>query len=212
MIQRLLRFCGILSVFLLVATGFSGCSKRMKGYSATLRKSSDVEQGSGVNPAVVYDDEEFFDLIAKIESGEFEPEPVRQQEIPDVPQPIIEVPEGKTIEIKEKLFLTQINDIYFNFENYKEKTIIVEGMFTFLESYDGDLKFPAVYRRGPGCCGNDGWGGFMLDFKGKYPKEDDWIRVVGKPFIREENGYEDLYLKVSSLEIKTERGAEFVQN
>ena len=123
MIQRLLRFCGILSVFLLVATGFSGCSKRMKGYSATLRKSSDAEQGSGVNPAVVYDDEEFFDLIAKIESGEFEPEPVRQQEIPDVPQPIIEVPEGKTIEIKEKLFLTQINDIYFNFENYKEKKV-----------------------------------------------------------------------------------------
>ena len=31
--------------------------------------------------------------------------------------------------ISEKMFLTQIIDINFNFDNYKNKTIVVEGMF-----------------------------------------------------------------------------------
>lgn len=216
----MIRFSAFLTAFVLCSCMllvFPGCSKRMKGYSATIgKKTAEGNQVQGGaeenNPAVVYDDQEFFDLIAKIESGEYEPEPVREQDLTQQVVPEIEIPEGKTVEIKEKLFLTQINDIYFNFESYKDKTIVVEGMFTYLESYTDDSKYPAVYRRGPGCCGNDGWGGFMLNFKGKAPELDEWIRVVGKPFIKNQNGYEDLYLKVSSLEVKKERGAEFVQN
>ena len=62
-----------------------------------------------------------------------------------------------SLEISEKMFITQINDIYFNFDDYKDKTITVEGMYTLFYSPDGKESAPVVYRKGPGCCGNDGW-------------------------------------------------------
>ncbi len=117
------------------------------------------------------------------------------------------------LEISEKLFLEQINDIFFNFDDYKDRTIIVEGMFTYFENYlddDADL-MPVVYRNGPGCCGNDGWGGFLLIHDGDFPEDNDWIRVTGKPVIEEtEQGFLNLFLKVDSIEVKEERGSEFV--
>lgn len=201
---------------------FFSCSNQQKGYSASINKSpeeksvqQDSIQGfiSETSSAIIQDDADFFDLIAKIESGEFVPEPPRNEEVPEnleSEQTKILIPEGKILEIKEKMFLTQINDIYFNFDSYKEKTIIAEGIYTELVSYIDNSTIPALYRRGPGCCGNDGWGGFMLDWNGKIPNENDWIRVSGKPYIKEYKGYEDLYLKVETLEVKKERGAEFV--
>lgn len=70
--------------------------------------------------------------------------------------------EGDVLEIGEKMFLTQISDMYCNFDHYKDKTIIVEGMYAQFYSWDGSETAPVVYRNGPGCCGNDGWGGFLL--------------------------------------------------
>ena len=192
----------------------TSCSAKQKGYSVSMpSKQVDVQDSDAVvvqESDVLTQDDEFLAMIEKIESGEITPEPPRNQEV--VEQPQIEIPEGELLEIKEKMFLTQINDIYFNFERYKEKTIVVEGMFTYLVSYLDDSEFPAVYRRGPGCCGNDGWGGFMLDWKGTYPEKEAWIKVVGKPIIKDYKGYQDLYLKVLSLEVKNERGLEFVMN
>lgn len=120
--------------------------------------------------------------------------------------------------IKEKMFLTQINDIYFNFDDYKDKTIVVEGMFGHLTSFDKSETWAVVYRRGPGCCGNDGWGGFLLQGENNSIKEkikslaeDDWICVKGKPkLVENDYGFIDLYLVVSNIEVKTKRGAEFV--
>ncbi|WP_262428359.1 TIGR03943 family putative permease subunit [Paratissierella segnis] len=114
------------------------------------------------------------------------------------------------LEIGEKMFLTQINDIYFNFDDYKDKTIVVEGIYALFYSWDGNETTPVVYRNGPGCCGNDGWGGFLLKYDGNFPNENDWIRVTGTPELVTEEYYTDLYLNVSSIEVKTERGAEFV--
>lgn len=113
------------------------------------------------------------------------------------------------VEIKEKLFLTQINDIYYNFEDYQDKTILVEGMFTQLVNLKGDRK-PAIYRLGPGCCGNDGWGGFLLKYDGPYPNDNDWIRVIGKVELVEKERFKDLYIQVESIEVTEERGAEYV--
>lgn len=117
---------------------------------------------------------------------------------------------AEVLEIREKMFLTQIDDMYFNFDLYKDKTIVVEGMYTELYAWDETEKVPAVYRRGPGCCGNDGWGGFLLNYDGEYPVENAWIRVTGTPEMKKNGHYLDLYLNVISIEEKTERGAEFV--
>ncbi len=128
----------------------------------------------------------------------------------DVPETLAEETDSDVLEIKEKMFLTQINDIYYNFDSYQDKTIIVEGMYTLLYSWDGSKRIPGVYRKGPGCCGNDGWGGFFLNYDGTLPEENDWIRVTGTPELVVEEGFTLLYLHVASIEVKEERGAEFV--
>ena len=122
-----------------------------------------------------------------------------------------DIKDNDTIEINEKIFITQINDIYFNFDDYKDKTIIVEGMYSIFESTVSDVTMPVVYRNGPGCCNNDGWAGFLLKYKGKKPKENDWIRVTGKPELEStKEGFVNLYLNVDSLEVLNERGKEDV--
>ncbi len=113
------------------------------------------------------------------------------------------------ITISEKMFITQINDIYYNFEDYDGKVIIVEGLYKNLVF--GDKSFPSVYRTGPGCCGNDGWAGFLLQYDKPFPNEDDWIEVIGKPFLVKEGVYVDLFLDVNEINVKNDdRGSDFV--
>lgn len=143
-------------------------------------------------------------LVQIDEDDEFE------WEVIDDPTSEVEVNEDPDIlEIKEKMFIAQINDIFTNFDLYKDKTIIVEGMFTYFNTMDGG-QVPVVYRKGPGCCGNDGWGGFLLRYDGELPNDNDWIRVVGRPVLEQKGKYNALYLVVSDLQVKEERGAEFV--
>lgn len=119
--------------------------------------------------------------------------------------------EGDVIEISENVFITQINDIYMNIEDYEDNIIVVEGMYALFGSYTQADTYPGVYRLGPGCCGNDGWGGFMLKYDGELPEENDWIKVTGTPILETtDDGLVNLFLDVISLEIMQERGAEFV--
>ncbi len=111
--------------------------------------------------------------------------------------------EENIVEISEKIFLQKINDIYFNFDDYKDSTIIVEGMFSIFVNYDNSETRPVVYRNGPGCCGNDGWGGFFLIYDGEYPQENEWIRVIGKPVLTEDElGGLELFLEAQTIEVK----------
>ncbi|MDR2768886.1 MAG: metal ABC transporter permease, partial [Treponema sp.] len=71
-------------------------------------------------------------------------------------------PSGSVVEIKEKMFIAQTNDIYLNAEDYLGKTIRLEGLFK-TDSYDDLSKtYCFVMRYGPGCCGNDGSAGFEV--------------------------------------------------
>ena len=54
----------------------------------------------------------------------------------EVPEPYNPNPDSDILEISEKMFLTQINDIYYNFDEYKDKTIIVEGMYASFTTRD----------------------------------------------------------------------------
>ena len=83
-------------------------------------------------------------------------------------------------------------------------------MYGLLFNPEGIQNVPAVYRRGPGCCGNDGWGGFLLYYDGTLPDENAWIRVTGTPEIVENGSFQDLYLNVSELQVLETRGEEFV--
>lgn len=130
------------------------------------------------------------------------------------------IDEEDIVEIEEKQFLTKINNIKNKIDEYKNKLIVVEGMFATYSSWDESFKGNLVYRNGPNDFNNDIWGGFFLnDIKGSQVKIDDWIRVVGKPYIyttkdTEGETYEYLFLDVQDITVldENERGLELVNN
>jgi uncharacterized membrane protein YcgQ (UPF0703/DUF1980 family) len=117
------------------------------------------------------------------------------------------------IEIKEKMFLNQVNDVYLNADDYLEKTIKLEGLFKIDQGYEKAYYF--VIRYGPGCCGFDGNAGFEVSWANEkanlYPPVDSWVEATGVLKSYAEDGYmQYLYLDLSSLNVLEKRGAEFV--
>jgi hypothetical protein len=121
------------------------------------------------------------------------------------------------VEIKEKMFITQTNDIYLNAEDYLGKTVKLEGIFKSYQAEGTDYCF--VIRYGPGCCGNDGNAGFEVAWQNPkaavkvnktYPQEDEWVEAVGILESYVEDEYPYLIIRLASLNVKRERGAEFV--
>ncbi|MDR0526303.1 MAG: hypothetical protein LBG79_00580 [Spirochaetaceae bacterium] len=117
---------------------------------------------------------------------------------------------NKVIEIKEKLFLAQVNDIYLNQDDYLGCHLKLQGLFK-IEPYGGDNAC-FVLRYGPGCCGNDGNAGFEVIWEKEhsYPKQDDWVEAAGTLKTYNLDGYNYLYLALSELNVLEKRGAEFV--
>jgi uncharacterized membrane protein YcgQ (UPF0703/DUF1980 family) len=120
------------------------------------------------------------------------------------------------IEIKEKMFISQVNDVYVNPEDYLGKTIKLEGIFKEEQTYEKSYCF--VLRYGPGCCGYDGNVGFEVAW-GKedkkkektYPSNDSWVEATGELKTYEEDGYTQyLYLDLVSLNVLNKRGIETV--
>ncbi len=115
------------------------------------------------------------------------------------------------IDITEKLYVSFINNIYVNAENYIGDMIRIEGMYLG-ETYEGN-QYYYVYRKGPGCCGNDGnMCGFEFTYNGDMPEDGDWIEVVGtlRQYMEGQLAY--LTLDAISVTVKEERGAEEVKN
>lgn len=141
----------------------------------------------------------------------------------DLPENIVETTQeqnepvsmqDKIIEIKEKMFIAQANDVYLNAEDYLGKTIKLEGLFKREQSEYGDYCF--VLRYGPGCCGSDGNVGFEVAWEPrsqtlvKYPNIDAWVEATGVLKVYREDGYPYLYIALSSLTVLDKRGLEFV--
>jgi uncharacterized membrane protein YcgQ (UPF0703/DUF1980 family) len=124
-------------------------------------------------------------------------------------------PDAKVVDIKEKLFIAQVNDVYLNTQHYEGKTIKLEGLFKSLYYEDISETHCFVVRYGPGgCCGNDGVVGFEVAWNQEgraYPQEDAWVEAAGVLNSYSEYGFPYIYLTLSSLTVKAERGAEFVQ-
>lgn len=128
---------------------------------------------------------------------------------PDVSEPKTQ-PAGDVVEIKEKMFIAQTNDIYFNAKDYLGKTIKYEGIFTVYEAPETGAKYYSVIRYGPGCCGVDANAGFEVIWDRDYPKQNDWVEAVGILEEYEEDGNKYLRLTLSSLTVLPTRGAEYV--
>jgi hypothetical protein len=140
----------------------------------------------------------------------------------EIDRPVLSQDTGGLIEIKEKMFIAQTNDVYLNPKDYMGKTIKLEGLFKSLLYEGQEAPYCFVLRYGPGCCGNDGNAGFEVAWDGsyapdgeepsepEYPQEDDWVEAIGVLDTYEEDGYPYIYISLSSLKVLEDRGAEFV--
>ncbi|MDR2482014.1 MAG: metal ABC transporter permease [Treponema sp.] len=119
---------------------------------------------------------------------------------------------GKVIDIKEKMFIAQTNEVYLNQEDYLGKTLRLQGLFKVQEGYEKPLYF--VIRYGPGCCGFDGSAGFEVAWDAGhgagYPDVDAWVEATGEFKTYEEDGYPYPYIALSDLRVMNKRGAEYV--
>ncbi|MDR1986382.1 MAG: hypothetical protein LBP88_05345 [Treponema sp.] len=117
------------------------------------------------------------------------------------------------VEIKEKMFIAQTNDVYLNPEDYLGKTIKLEGIFQTQSYSSTEPPYCFVIRYGPGCCGNDGNAGFEVMWEQAdaiYPAENDWVEAIGVLGAYEEDGYPYICINLSSLKVLETRGQEFV--
>jgi uncharacterized membrane protein YcgQ (UPF0703/DUF1980 family) len=120
-------------------------------------------------------------------------------------------PSADVVEIKEKMFIAQCNDIYLNPADYIGKTVRIEGLYDEYTDESGNTN-RGVIRNGPGCCGNDGVAGFEFMCESVPAcKQNDWVSVEGviRPYTYDD-GYETVIIGAASVAVKTERGAEFV--
>lgn len=119
---------------------------------------------------------------------------------------------NNVIEIKERMFINQCNDVYLNPDDYRGKIIKLQGIYDGFTDKETGEKLNFVFRYGPGCCGYDGVAGFEFDYKGNIPNPQDWIEVVGVVEILEIDNYETVRLNAISLNVLDKRGKEFVAN
>lgn len=144
-----------------------------------------------------------------VNSQENTPSAEKNSESPKHPDVSLSPVSGDLVEIKEKMFIAQSNDIYLNAEDYLGKTIKYEGIFK-STYWEEDQTFYFVIRYGPGCCGYDGEAGFEVTWDGEWPQEDDWCEAVGVLEEYEVNGWSYLRLSLTSLTVLDTRGAEYV--
>jgi uncharacterized membrane protein YcgQ (UPF0703/DUF1980 family) len=118
---------------------------------------------------------------------------------------------AKVIEIKEKMFIQQCDDIYTNPDEYEDKVIKLEGIYEEYKDTNSGKTYHIIYRKTPGCCGSDGQIGFQFSYNGKMPKPNDWIKVVGTiKAIKDTDGNKDIILHLSELQVSDKRGTELV--
>jgi len=124
--------------------------------------------------------------------------------------------ERDIIEISERMFIQQVRDIHINTSEYLGKTVRLEGIFGEVVDQAGGEPHRFVYRRTPGCCGDDGMSGFLV-FLGDWPapEPDAWVEATGEVdvIVSETNARVRFpVLRLSSLRVLETRGREVVNN
>jgi len=185
----------IILIFLMLTLALSGC-----GNSPSSVKMPDEEPGASGGEIT-----ESAAGLSDDANGDTE------NVIPDAADAGDDVPSDIDVDITEKMYVTYINEIYVNTEDYIGETIRIQGMFQAYKDDNTGQTYYYVYRTGPGCCGNDGsMCGFEFTWGEDMPEEDDWIEVVGSLRTYEEDGWSYLTLDAKSVTVMEERGAETV--
>lgn len=117
------------------------------------------------------------------------------------------VPDGDVIEIRERFFVTQVEDILLNASRYLGRTIRYEGIFRSFEWPPTGETIYFVMRLTRGCCSEEPIGfEVYLDDSIERPDDDTWVEVTGE--LKRHEG--TLMIRVVSLIEPDERGAALV--
>ena len=103
------------------------------------------------------------------------------------------------IEIKDRVFVNQMTDIYLNVDDYVGKVIKFEGYFGIAEK--STWTEYSVYRPGPACCADDVNLGLEVIWHGEYPEEKEWVEAIGVFERYKRSEYNRYRLKLSSLTV-----------
>ena len=118
--------------------------------------------------------------------------------------------QNRVIVISERMFISQVNDIYMNRQGYLGRTVKIEGIFVRSEQ-DGNW-YNFVGRNGPNCCVNDqGFIGLEVSWdrnQETYPEHNSWVEATG--IVTEESPGSYVYLDLISLTELQRRGREQV--
>ena len=114
------------------------------------------------------------------------------------------------LEIKEKMFVAQVTDIYTNAADYLGQKLKYEGLFTIETLEATGAIYHMVIRYGPGCCDIDGVVGFEVKYDKPFPKQNDWVEVSGTLIEYEENGTMYLCVQADEIKVLEQRGLETV--
>lgn len=114
----------------------------------------------------------------------------------------------EVIQIKEQEYLTQMTDIFTHASQYVGRTVSLEGFMMPDQNHD-DIA-GSVVRRTPGCCGDDGITGFSYTWDKEVPPGNAWLAVTGVLTTRGNGDTLYFVLEADEVQVKEERGLEFV--
>jgi len=112
-----------------------------------------------------------------------------------------------TIVIGDRFFVSQVQEIFINRQNFFGSTVRYEGIFERVGArVEGDVFW--VIRYTIGCCGEEPIGFEVILPEGApLPEEGAWVEVVGT---LERGAHSAIALRAASITPKAERGALFV--
>jgi len=113
--------------------------------------------------------------------------------------------------IGDRFFVTQIQDIFMNRQDYLGRTIRYEGVFRTINWFETGNDYHVVVRYTFTCCSFEPIGLEVLLPAGMEPFPDNaWVEVIG---VLEEHGEHGRFLRLraSSLIEMAERGLEIVE-
>ena len=124
--------------------------------------------------------------------------------------------EKADVVVGDNYFDTTINDMFLNYDKYKDKNIEIEGIYFITDPYTFVGRY-SISNLCPYCPEGYSYLEYQLDGKLDYEftDEKEWIKVIGtlQKANDETSNYQDyFYIKVTNLEIMNERGQETVKN
>jgi|GEM_PF-44707 ABC-type Mn2+/Zn2+ transport systems, permease components len=168
-----------IAMFLVITAVLSGCQSETKTQENTTQNEVQVNEEQATGDS----------------SGQTEAEKKNRQN-------------KEIVQIDEKVFMSQMTEIFANKEDYIGRTVSLEG-YMYTQGVGEDLT-GGVVRNTPGCCGDDGILGFLYSWAGEVPKANEWLRVTGVLTEQEKDGTVQFVLEAEEVEVLEKRGVEFV--